>query len=91
MPSVSIVVQGRVQGVGFRAHAARIAAQLGITGEVWNRRDGAVEVLASHPDQATLDRFAELLKTGPGYVDHVWVDSTDREPKGDRFDIGPTR
>ena len=41
--TVSFVVSGRVQGVGFRYHTQNRAIQLGLTGWVRNRADGDVE------------------------------------------------
>ncbi|WP_201524023.1 acylphosphatase, partial [Klebsiella pneumoniae] len=40
---VIITVQGRVQGVGYRAACVQRARLLGLRGWVRNRRDGAVE------------------------------------------------
>ena len=37
-----IVVQGTVQGVGFRPWVARLARERGVSGEVWNAGDGVV-------------------------------------------------
>jgi len=56
---------GRVQGVGFRATAREIAAELGLTGHVRNVEDGSVEAVASGTDDR-LDRFAERLRTAFG-------------------------
>lgn len=39
-----IMVSGRVQGVGYRAFAARMAAQRGLLGGVRNLGDGRVEL-----------------------------------------------
>ena len=39
-------VTGRVQGVGFRAFACRLAKQHGIAGTVRNCLDGSVEIIA---------------------------------------------
>jgi len=53
-----IVVQGGVQGVGFRAWVHHQAELRGLDGWVRNRRDGSVEVLIrgrSHDVQAMVD------------------------------------
>ena len=52
MKTVRLRVAGRVQGVGYRAWAARLASELGLRGWVRNRADGTVEVLATGPDEA---------------------------------------
>ncbi len=41
-----IIVSGRVQGVWFRASARDKALNLGLAGQVWNRVDGRVEIIA---------------------------------------------
>ena len=64
MRAVRVVVSGRVQGVGFRAWAAREATALGLAGRVWNRPDGGVEAEAVGPDPA-LERFVAALRQGP--------------------------
>jgi acylphosphatase len=85
-----IVVHGRVQGVGFRYFTEQVAKSLGVTGEVWNRRDGAVEAIASHDDGAVLDTLTERLQHGPGYVQRVDAfDAADAPAQG--FRIGATR
>lgn len=40
----SIVVTGRVQGVGFRYFTKILADRLGVTGVVWNASDGSVRI-----------------------------------------------
>src|SRR5439155_14218496 len=42
--AAEIVVEGRVQGVGYRNFAHRKAAQLGLHGYVMNLKDGRVRV-----------------------------------------------
>ena len=46
MMAAEILVEGRVQGVGFRTYAQRKASLLGLSGYVRNLRDGRVEVYA---------------------------------------------
>jgi acylphosphatase len=57
-------VRGRVQGVGFRAFAAREALRLGLVGWVRNAPDGTVAVLAQGPADA-VDAFLAWLRRGP--------------------------
>jgi len=61
---IHLVVRGRVQGVYFRASAKREARQLGLTGWVKNRNDGAVEVLAEGEEDQVKD-FLAWAKHGP--------------------------
>lgn len=67
------MVRGVVQGVNFRATAADEARQLGLTGRVWNRADGAVECVAEG-DGPALDRFRDWLARGPRFARVQTVD-----------------
>lgn len=91
MAALTIVVSGRVQGVGFRAYSQSQAERLGICGEVWNRFDGAVEAVAVHEDPEVLGGFVEKLKAGPGYVHDVSGVPIEPAPDCTEFRIGPTR
>ena len=71
MPGVRIRIEGRVQGVGFRAFVLRKAEELGVRGEVWNARDGSVGVSAEHEDAGLLERFVAAIHEGPGRVHSV--------------------
>lgn len=58
------LISGRVQGVGFRFFAERVANQLGISGYVKNSWDGKVEVYAIG-DETSLEEFKRHLAEGP--------------------------
>lgn len=75
---VRFVVHGLVQGVNFRAAAAREASTRRITGRVWNREDGSVELVAEG-EGAALDDFARWLRTGPRLAE---VESVERHDLG---------
>jgi acylphosphatase len=64
MPSCRFIVQGLVQGVGYRYFAAREARSLGIDGYTRNLPDGTVEVVA-RADKEALRGFERLLREGP--------------------------
>jgi len=57
------LVGGRVQGVFYRATAARRARELGLSGYARNLPDGRVEVLACGEDSA-VDAFVRWLWIG---------------------------
>lgn len=70
-------VHGRVQGVGFRIHAARLARELGLTGWVTNESRGSVRCVAEG-DRAGLTALLEGLREGPrgavvDRVDETWT------------------
>jgi acylphosphatase len=58
------VIHGRVQGVGFRFFAERVATQLGLAGYVKNCWDETVEAYAIGKP-ASLDEFKRHLAQGP--------------------------
>ncbi|MGB9429341.1 MAG: acylphosphatase [Gammaproteobacteria bacterium] len=58
------LVSGRVQGVVFRASAARRALEFNVTGYAKNLPDGRVEVLACG-DVVAVDAFCDWLWQGP--------------------------
>lgn len=59
-----IVIEGRVQGVFFRAWIAQEADARGLSGWVRNRRDGAVEALFWGPG-ADVDGMIAACRQGP--------------------------
>jgi acylphosphatase len=59
-----MLVKGRVQNVGFRAHVEVAARQLGLTGWVRNVGYDTVETVAEG-QRSKLERLAEVVRTGP--------------------------
>jgi acylphosphatase len=78
------VVHGRVQGVGYRAFAARSARQIGLTGWVRNRFNGTVETIAEG-ERSQLEQYLRDLHRGPGPSNVSQVDA-DWEPGTMEFD-----
>jgi acylphosphatase len=76
MPARRFFVEGRVQGVFFRASTAEQAHRLGITGHAINLADGRVEVLA-WGEPAALATLGHWLAVGPpgARVDAVTEDA----------------
>ena len=64
MKRLSIVVHGRVQGVGFRYFALEIADLLKISGWTRNTSEGDVEIEAQG-DETQLNLFIDKIKKGP--------------------------
>jgi acylphosphatase len=62
--ALHVLVDGRVQGVGFRWFVREEATRLGLAGWVRNLPDGSVEVCAAG-DVASLDAFRTALARGP--------------------------
>jgi acylphosphatase len=58
------LVQGRVQGVGFRWYVNREASELCLRGWVRNTEEGDVEVVASG-NEADLAELRSSLRRGP--------------------------
>ena len=59
-----LIVEGRVQGVGYRWWAVEKARRLGLDGWVRNRTDGSVEILAIG-ESSVIERLAEVCREGP--------------------------
>jgi len=81
LPAVRYVVQGRVQGVGYRYFVLRNAEQLGLAGYARNMPDGTVEVLAEG-DANALDELEERLREGPSFAHVSGVDRLAIEERG---------
>jgi acylphosphatase len=64
MVAAEIVVEGRVQGVGFRDFAHRKASLLGLRGYVMNLKDGRVRVRVEGRRE-TIEELVRELRKGP--------------------------
>ncbi len=64
MTAVHVIVEGRVQGVGYRAWVAREAKAKGLAGWVRNRTDGSVEAVFCGDDGA-VRTMVEACHKGP--------------------------
>ncbi len=72
-------IQGRVQGVGFRAFVQKAARGVGLHGYTRNLDDGRVEVYATG-SAAQLSELAGYLWKGPPFSDVRTVDEQEAEP-----------
>jgi acylphosphatase len=88
--TIHLRVEGRVQGVGYRAFVDMKAGELGLSGWVRNRGDGSVETVLQG-SQAAIDAMLDLCRSGPpaSRVDRVEIVG---EGVGvfDRFEVRPT-
>ncbi len=70
-----VLIEGRVQGVFFRAYTRDQARARGLTGWVRNLPDGRVEALFEG-DRPALTSMLAWCRKGPSYayVDHLEID-----------------
>jgi acylphosphatase len=79
--AADILIEGRVQGVGYRNFVQRKAAQLGLAGYVMNLKDGNVRVRVEGAREA-IEGFARDLTKGPPLARVESVAVTWRPPTG---------
>ncbi|CAM5791411.1 acylphosphatase [Castellaniella caeni] len=84
---MSVFIEGKVQGVGFRAATVRRAHQLKLGGWVRNLADGRVEALLQGPHDA-VDQMLSWLLQGPplARVARVSHDEVQTERLYERFE-----
>lgn len=82
------IVEGYVQGVGFRYFVWRTAAALGLKGYVKNLYDGNVKVVAEGYEEKINDLY-EYLKVGPSraMVKNVIYEKFDFTGSFKEFDV----
>lgn len=78
------LIEGRVQGVGFRRFVLKRVQPYGLRGWVRNLEDGRVEAVLQGAE-ADVNRAEVYLRRGPdsGSVDHVEVRTVKSEPLGE--------
>jgi acylphosphatase len=87
-----LIIEGQVQGVGYRVSFADSASALGLAGWVRNRFDGSVEACV-HGDAAAIDAIVIWARRGPPSARVHNVSVTEAEepaPVGRQFNILPT-
>jgi len=89
MKSVRVRVEGRVQGVGYRAWTESEARRRGLGGWVRNRSDGAVEAQLSG-DDAAVEAMIAAMRHGPPAARVTKLDLGPAPDSGPGFDVLPT-
>lgn len=79
--TLHVRIEGRVQGVWFRAWAMQEACERNLNGWVRNRTDGSVEALFSGDDEAVGAMVEECWK-GPPAASVINVTATPDLPPG---------
>ena len=64
MPTVHLLIKGKVQGVFYRATAKGVAQTLDLCGWIKNTSEGHVEAIVSGSEKS-LHQFIEWCKKGP--------------------------
>jgi acylphosphatase len=96
-PAILLVtIQGRVQGVGYRAWVEYQATTAGLEGWVRNRRDGSVEALFAGSARVVAEMVALCRHGPPGsrvsavFTEPAEADQLDLRQAGERFSVLPT-
>jgi len=76
-----IRIHGKVQGVGYRFFATRVARRLGLKGFIENNRDGTVEATVEG-EKTAIDEWLEELKEGPRYAEVTKIDQETKDFSG---------
>ena len=64
MATIHLIIQGKVQGVFYRATAKKVADKMNLTGTVQNGKEGHVEIWASGSEEQ-LKKFILWCREGP--------------------------
>lgn len=85
--AIRLRIEGRVQGVGFRAWTQQVASEIGLRGHVRNLEDGAVEIVATGSAPA-IDQLRSIVRDGPPSAHVTLVTELPHAPiSADAFEI----
>jgi acylphosphatase len=74
-------IHGKVQGVGYRFYATRVARRMGLKGWIQNNRDGSVEALVEG-EKKSIDEGVEEIREGPRYAEVIKIDQVSKDFTG---------
>lgn len=83
-----IRVHGKVQGVGFRFFATRVARRLELKGWIKNQRDGTVDAVVEG-ESARIDEWLEEIREGPRFAEVTKIEQKKEKYRGTfgEFDV----
>ncbi len=79
---IHVIVEGRVQGVFFRAFTRDEAARLGLSGWVRNRSNGSVEAVVEG-EKSAVEEMARWFRRGSPHSIVEKVHITEESPVGE--------
>ena len=82
-----VIFVGRVQGVGFRFTAHRIANRHYLTGYVRNLPDGTVEMVAQGASEDLDGCISGIQQALPGYITETRITDVPADPRHTDFRI----
>ena len=89
MPDIAkhIIFSGRVQGVGFRFTAQRIALRYELAGYVKNLSHGSVEMLVQGRPEDLADALRDIGESFSGYIRDTNIQDMPPNPNLQNFNI----
>ena len=83
----NVIFHGRVQGVGFRFTAHRIAIRYNLTGWVRNLANGAVEMFVQGAAEDIDDCVRDIKDSFSGYISETQIETNQPDPRSTDFKI----
>ena len=77
---LEIILEGRVQGIGFRWTIKNYAQKNNLTGWVMNLEEGSIKAIIQG-NKEDLDKFLEWMKNSPGFSKVTSLDFKINKPK----------